>query len=386
MPFISLAAVPASIPVAESFFTRWMPAANGSYVKVYLHLLYLSVRGGGSFSSRQAADRLYMSESEVLEALRYWEEKGLLRVQKNDENVSLSLCLPADEPTSSVPEAAPLPVSAASSVISVRGLQGDAPSVSVPADTEPAVSKPVPAPDAPVVVETRPSYSPSELAVYSRDPQVAGLFRHAAELKASPLSLSWQSSLYSLYDYYRLPIEVLDYLLDYCAANKKLSANYLEAVARNWADQEIDTVEKADAYVKRMDVYVPYLRAMGITNRYPSAKDAEIFFQWDDKYHFPGELYLEACRKSKGKGDPFTYADKILDRWYRSGVHTLAAVRAEDKAHREEAENKQKSASAAATDSGRKKNFFNDYTHGPQVDYDALERRLTENPVLITNK
>ena len=195
MPFISLSAVPASIPVAESFFTRWMPAASGSYVKVYLHLLYLSAKGGESFSSRQAADRLYMSESEVLEAIRYWEEKGLLNVQKTAEKVSLSLCPPSREVPETVPE------SIASSVITVR--EDSSGRTSVPADPLPSTpaddaadresgdasvkteaAEPAMQAASPVVVEARPSYSPSELAVYSRDPFPARL--RAQGLSAQP--------------------------------------------------------------------------------------------------------------------------------------------------------------------------------------------------------
>ena len=80
MPAISFAPSPFSsyTPVSDTFLTQYMPSANGTYVKVYLYFLHpsLSLRYA-TLTTTAAASTLHMIESDVLEALRYWENCGL---------------------------------------------------------------------------------------------------------------------------------------------------------------------------------------------------------------------------------------------------------------------------------------------------------------------
>ena len=177
---------------------------------------------------------------------------------------------------------------------------------------------------------------------------------------------------------------MIEYLLQYCIGNNKRNMRYIEKVAINWAENEIDTLDKARFYVKRMDVYLPFLRAMGIQNRYPSQDDARIFDEWADKYGMSPEMILEACQRGKNKSNPVPYVDGILKDWYQKGIHDLAAVRADDKMHEQQPASSRVNPSPSAR-TGRGRNPFLDYTHQTNYDYDELERRLTENPVLKEN-
>ena len=75
--------------VSNDFLLRHMPQANGAYVKVYLFFLCHSQQPESSLSTAEAAKSLHMIESDVLEALYYWEKEGLLQIREIDGSMEL---------------------------------------------------------------------------------------------------------------------------------------------------------------------------------------------------------------------------------------------------------------------------------------------------------
>ena len=61
--------------VSNEFIDRYMTAANGEYVKVYLYLLR---HGEEAVTVSSIADALNHTESDVRRALSYWKEAGVL--------------------------------------------------------------------------------------------------------------------------------------------------------------------------------------------------------------------------------------------------------------------------------------------------------------------
>jgi len=59
--------------VDNEFIDRYMAAANGEYVKVYLYLLR---HGQEPLNVSNIADALNHTEADVKRALAYWEEAG----------------------------------------------------------------------------------------------------------------------------------------------------------------------------------------------------------------------------------------------------------------------------------------------------------------------
>ena len=64
-----------SIP--NAFLDKYMPSANGEFVKVYLYLLR-RLNDGGDVSICGIADILNHTEKDVIRALKYWEQQGLI--------------------------------------------------------------------------------------------------------------------------------------------------------------------------------------------------------------------------------------------------------------------------------------------------------------------
>lgn len=374
-------------PVSDRFLSEWMPSASGTYVKVYLYFLYLSRHGSMGQSTKDAARVLLMTESDILEAVHYWEEKGALAVDRSGDTDILvfpDLSLPVLSPDGPKqdPSGRPADTSRSYDVSaeddSALELEPDPVQDSAPAqDTAPDDSM------AKVIhIAQPPVYLPVELAQYRKDPAVRHLFALAEKCLARPLSNPVASTLYSFYDYYKLPIDVVEYLIQYCTGNGQRSLNYLEAVARDWSENKIDTVDKAEFQTRRYDIYRPYLREMGIS-RYPTDKDAERFAEWEEKYHFTQEMILEACRRAKGNASErglLKYTEGILRNWYSKGIKTRAQILADDQLHAKDTENQAAARKAAAARPSRtRKNMTYYHDQNSTVDYDALGHELAVN-------
>ena len=64
--------------VADEFIDRYMPEANGEYVKVYLYILR---HGDRQVTVVELADALNCTESDIRRALAYWERLGVLTAE-----------------------------------------------------------------------------------------------------------------------------------------------------------------------------------------------------------------------------------------------------------------------------------------------------------------
>ena len=69
-----------TLVVPGYFIDRFLPAASGTDVKVYLYLLRAVSTSATGLSSASISDRLDISEREVLRSLSYWESVGLMRL------------------------------------------------------------------------------------------------------------------------------------------------------------------------------------------------------------------------------------------------------------------------------------------------------------------
>ena len=64
--------------LSNIFIDRFMPKANGEFVKVYIYLLRMLGRPEEAFGLSQMADSLFCTEGDILRALKYWESEKLV--------------------------------------------------------------------------------------------------------------------------------------------------------------------------------------------------------------------------------------------------------------------------------------------------------------------
>ena len=65
------------VPVPREFIESRMAKAQGAYVKVYL-LALLSGADGEEITAAEMAEKLDLLESDVIKALAYWKNEGVL--------------------------------------------------------------------------------------------------------------------------------------------------------------------------------------------------------------------------------------------------------------------------------------------------------------------
>ena len=68
------------VMVPGNFIDTHMPSANGEYVKIYLYLLRAFNHPNTPLTVSHMADRFDLTEKDVIRALSYWEQLGLLRL------------------------------------------------------------------------------------------------------------------------------------------------------------------------------------------------------------------------------------------------------------------------------------------------------------------
>ncbi len=188
------------------FIEEYMLEANHLQLKVYLYLTWAKTAGLPA-SLSVLTEKFNQTERDVLRALRYWEKKGLV-------------CLAFDK-------------------------EGNLTRVGL---------KEMPQKQAPAASLDKPSYTPAQVKAFKEDPAMEELFFIAEAYIGRPLAPGEVRSLMYFRDTLHLSVELIDYLLQYCIDHDKRNFKYMETVARNWAQEGIETPAQAKAKVNGFEV------------------------------------------------------------------------------------------------------------------------------------
>ncbi|MEE1113639.1 MAG: DnaD domain protein [Eubacterium sp.] len=320
----------------DDFVDYYMPHAHGEFVKVYLYLLRTAHAPETNPSLSAMADVFSCPEKDIIRALKYWQEVGLLQItEKNDEIDGITL----------------LPVSQ-----NLNATQQD------PTILENKEEKPKP------ILQI----SSSRARELKSNDDVKELLFATSAYFGRPLQSGEMRRLLYFYDELNFPIDLIDYLVEYCIGKGKKDMNYIEKVGLSWSEEGMTTARKAKNYVKkRRDVYRDIFNAFGIRGRDPISEERADMDRWMKTYGFGLDIIeVAAARTVKKLGQAnFPYAEGILSRWYNAGVRTVEDIAAQDEAHK----NEQKNQPPKASSQHRQKNYAN-YDQRTDYDFDELER------------
>ena len=171
--------------------------------------------------------------------------------------------------------------------------------------------------------------TPDKIRELKNNSEVRQLLFIAEQYLGKSLSPTDMQTLLYLYDEVKLSSDLLEYLIEYCVSKGSTSMAYIKKVGLAWAEQNITTVteakEETNLYNKN---YFTILRAFGIKNRNPLDKEIQYMNLWLNQYGFTLEIISEACNRTvlaTGKAS-FSYADSILESWFKKGVRHLSDV------------------------------------------------------------
>jgi len=349
-------------PISNTFIDEYLPRANPSFVCVYLSGYRLFHHGMAEVTNSALAEKLGLLASDVRRAWQYWEAEKLVKLHAAAGGEEYDV------------EFLPVAVDLAKDGADRAEPRAEANTGRAEANkAEPRIA----------LQPERPEYTVDELTKQSEsNDEVRRLFSVAEKLYAKPLKYTELNLLLGLLDWVKLPLGVIEVLLEYCLSNEHRSWRYIEKVALDWADNGIDTVEAAEAYIHRFsNEYREIMKAFGQSRRDPTTKEIAYMKKWLTEFDMPIALVKEACDRTIMQiGQPkYSYADTIVTDWHEKGARTIEAVEALEEAFRKNA-GAQAEARAKGKDAPKAKpakSKFNNYT-GRKWDYEMLERMAQE--------
>lgn len=338
--------------VPNIFIDQFMPSANGAYVKVYLYLLRCFAGNCPEVTISSIADRLENTEKDIIRALTYWEKLNLLSLSMNTQKEITAISL------------VDISKSENSTVMTADSDTAlDEVAISIHTEKKPA---------------TRQNYSSEKIAQFTSNDEIKWAM-HIVEIYLDrPLKpMDLQLILY-LYEELHFSCELIMYLYEYCVSKGKKNTSYIEAVALTWAEEGIDTEEKAkEATVSYNEHFNTVNKAFGL-NRAPGQIERQYITKWVEVFGFPDDIITEACNRTllRTQKPDFKYTDKILETWYKKNVKNISDItRLDDEFSKSSKNIDMTKVTTAVKPTPNKFNQFPQRTYSAQ-DYAELERKL----------
>ena len=279
------------IPLSTVFIDKYMCGANATFVKVYIYALRLSYdNSSSSFGLKDIGDALGILESDVVSAFKYWDSVGVVKFSNApDGDFSLEFLILSDT--------------------------SEKKAVNAEETIEPVKES-----------TDKPTYTAKEIAIYiQNDKGIKNMYEVASKILGKPLSTNDTIILYSFYDWLRLPKDVILILLEYCVTLGKANMRYIEKVAISWADQEINTVRRANKFVNKQNERHSYLsnlkKILQIKDRDFSEYELKFIDEWTSTLKATEEDIKKAYELTiiNTSKLSFPYMNKILISWNENG-------------------------------------------------------------------
>lgn len=404
--------------VSNYFLDEYMPNANGEFVKIYLYLLRALSSPDMDISICHIADIFNHTEKDVVRALRYWEQIGLLDLKfdsnkvltnikmkplitdyttTDGSNIEIStFAAPKSQPVARIHNEmtdnhrnSALTGNRMDSELPVNHMDNDnmntdniatdnmAPD-NILSDKVSATLKSfnMAQPDF-----SKKVYTANEISSFNEKSEVVEFMYIAQKLLGKTLSASDVNTLLFFYDVLGFDSDLIVYLLEYAISNNHRQMRYIEKTAISWANEGIDTVDKAKASTELYSSRCyPVLKAFGISGRNPGAGEKALIVKWTDSYGFPMDIVLDACNRTMNTihQPSFEYADSILTKWKEKGIRTLSDVKLLDGEHQKNKAAYKKNQTDNNETSARPKNSFNNFNQRT-YNYESLEKELLNN-------
>ncbi|MGG7144439.1 DnaD domain protein [Clostridium nigeriense] len=311
-------------PVSNIFIERYMPKARGEFVKVYLIMLKYNFTGEPGVNSTVLATSLNLLESDIINALNYWNEEGVIKLVpidkmgnfniefvdlSNDGNANVEKFNLVEELTNT---------SNGDMLKDIGRLLGR-------------------------------TLSPTEVETY----------------------IGWKKE-------FNFSYELILLLIEYCASKGKTNFRYIEKVAIAWNEMNIKTIDDAQNYIKKTEdkwgTYREILKFLGIRNADIMKPQEDMLEKWTSSYNYSLDIIKKACDicfQRLNRAD-FKYIDGILSSWNKDNLRTLKDI--ENKEASFKNASSKKVYNNSKTNNKPKLRFDN--FKGRDYDYDDLEKKL----------
>ncbi len=330
------------VPLYNYFIENFMLNANPNFVIVYIYLLKVKI-SNESINLHNLADKLKLLESDIIKALDYWQSNNLIKYNLNENNLEIEFLNNLENKEEKHPK-----------IINYTEAKNT-------------------------------DFTDEEIEIYSKQEEIQELFRLAEKKLAKTLKYKDKKILITIYENYNMSTELLAVLFTYCVENGKTSLSYIEKIAIDWFENNIDTIEKVETYLKMFkDDFKKILSFYGL-KRAPLKSEEDFMKKWLLEYKMPLNVIDEACSRTILKtGMPsFNYTNSILESWKNKGVKSLEDIKKIDEEFKNSINEKalqkknkieefQKNNNKPAVSNSTKNKFMN-YNQN-NIDYDMLRK------------
>lgn len=276
--------------IENIFINDYLPQADGNFVKVYIMGLKLAREPEGvmSLDFGKLADLLGLIESDVCRAFEYWERAGIVKKEINSDG--------------------------SFDVVYVNLKQ----------------------------LYVNNVYSKSEQNKEKRsnildDSEIARLLSTADYYMRGVITNSKKRDIASWRETYNMPVEIIEEAFWYSTeVKKKESIDYVEAVVRNWARDNIRTKEDIERSSREHDEgfyrLMKVKERIGLSNKAYKQVDFDMVNSWFEKYNFSMDLVMQACDRTVNTSNPnIGYVNRILMNWNEKGITEISEIAEKDK-------------------------------------------------------
>ena len=244
--------------------TKYLKEVSGENLKV----LFLIFSEKKTLSSFEIATKLEITTLQAEEAIRFWKFKGILKLPEED-----------------------------SAIIKIE---------------KPSIDQ----------ITTK-----ELIAAKKENELVDMLFKEAEMLYKRPLRPIERRSLLYIFEFYKLPVDVILMVVDFCVRYNK-SLKQTVVICEDMSDNDITSHEQTEKYIKNLtekfNIENQIKNCFGIYNRKLSSNEKKYIFKWTKKYCFKIniiKLAFNICVDKTGKLS-FQYIEKILQNWKKNNIKT----------------------------------------------------------------
>lgn len=384
--------------ISNIFIDEYMPSANGTYVKVYITLIRM-LTGGSILASLEAiADVLEIMEADVVRALTYWEKQGLLAIRRDSSTgaiadvymtspksstaSNINICFSANNSLTDAIKTEPVKADAFNAG-AINAGTANAGAFTASAVNANAINADISNADtnktdklANTINTNTVKASNNSNGNNSNPEEFKWLVNIVEQYMEHPLSPSDVELVDYIYNTLHFSTDLILYLYEYCVGKNKTNVKYIQTVAINWANDGIETVERAKQNNAGYDTeYIEIMRAFGF-NKTPAPIQKQYIDSWLS-LGFSIDMIKEAANRTLLKiYEPnFNYANGIIEKWFAHNVKTPEDLKKIDELH---SASVAKAATVAPAHSKKPVNSFNSYEQRSysKQDYSVLEKQL----------
>ena len=329
--------------ISNFFIDYYMTEANGEFVKVYLYLVRL-LNTNSNITVAGIADHFNLTENDICRAIKYWISRDVLKLNYDGKgHLRGIVLLPLHSPSFDLkPETDAVSILRLDTASNTEADDYD--NVSAATKEPEVVTTPVasattsPVGNTELTLPIKPKYTKTDLSNAMQDSDFEDLKYIIETLFGRPITQTELPSILYIYDTLQFPMDLYEYLVEYCVERGKTNARYMESVAIAWYKDGIKTRQEAkDQVYQTNSVAKTVFKALGIRgDRAITQAEIEFINTWTTDFGFSEEIIKRACETAtlaKPTSATLKYVNGILEGWNRNNVKSLADIDALDKAH-----------------------------------------------------